>query len=143
MPSEQKNNIIGVDPGTGKIGLAVLNASGDVLMKAIYHKVDWTNECLGKILREYSPFTLVIGNGTGMENIRKTIINLIGETFEIKIVDEKQTSEEARIEFLKSLTFLKRTLFVVGQIFGTARFEIDDHVAVILARRYFNNISGN
>ena len=143
MLSEQKRNIIGVDPGTGKIGLAVLNASGDVVTKAVFRKDEWSDECLGRILKKYIPFTLVIGNGTGMENIRKIITTLVKESFEIKIVDEKGSSELARKEFLISLSPLKRTFFIIGQIIGTARFEIDDHVAVILARRYFDNISSN
>jgi RNase H-fold protein (predicted Holliday junction resolvase) len=143
MLSEQKRNIIGVDPGTGKIGLAVLDASGDVITKAIFRRDEWSDECLGRILREYTPFTLVIGNGTGMENIRKIITTLVNESFEIKIIEEKGSSEQARKEFLMSLSPLKRTIFIIGQIIGTVRFEIDDHVAVILARRYFDNISSN
>lgn len=143
MSSEQMKNIIGIDPGTGKIGLAVLNASGDVVMKAIFRKDEWSDECLGKTLKEYSPFTLVIGNGTGMENIRKIISTLVKDKFETVVLEEKQTSEQARKEFLKSLSPLKRTFFIIGQIIGTVRFEIDDHVAVILARRYLDNISGN
>lgn len=125
--------VIGVDPGRDKCGVAVLAADCTVLLQQVIKTADLL-EKIGLMLEKYEAVTLVLGNGTTSESVQKSV----GERYprlRVKVVDEYYTTQLARQEYwqAKPPQGWRRLLPVSMQV---PPEPVDDFVAVILARRY-------
>lgn len=144
MKTKSKNmNIIAVDPGREKCGLAVLEKSGEAI-NVLSQRVIATealasavNECALK----HECKTLVIGNGTTSKTAQQTIKTAC-PALNIVVVDEYRTTDLA-----------KKTYWVAHPPRGLKRLipttmlvppePVDDFVAVILGTRYLKSVSLN
>ncbi len=85
-------NIVGIDPGRDKCGVAVLNSSAEILFEKVIETAEFEN-ILKNLVTQYDLKMAILGNGTTHKNAEKI---LRGLNLEVKIVDEKHTTEEAR-----------------------------------------------
>ena len=85
-------NILGIDPGRDKCGVAVLNSSAEILFEQVIETAEFET-ILKKLAAQYNLQLAILGNGTTHKNAEKI---LRGLNLEVKIVDEKHTTEEAR-----------------------------------------------
>ena len=85
-------NILGIDPGRDKCGVAVLNSDGDILFEEVIETADFET-ILKNLVAQFNLQLAILGDGTTHKNAEKILHNL---NLEVKIVDEKHTTEEAR-----------------------------------------------
>jgi RNase H-fold protein (predicted Holliday junction resolvase) len=130
--------VLAIDPGSAKCGVAVVQADGTVLYRAII-TVDSTVEETRTLVARYRPVVVLMGRGTGS----KPALKLLEEAelgSPLCPVDETRTSEEARARFVAENPargwerLLPRSLRTPTQPY-------DDYVAVILAERYWQSTS--
>ncbi len=140
--SETQKTVLSIDPGRIKCGLAVVRGS-DVHSNTLHHEViDLDNlETTIKLLNnKYNIDVVVIGDGTGSQNISKIVKEL--KIAKIEFVDEKNTSILARSRyFIENPPRGWRRLLPIS--LQTPPELFDDYVAVILAERYLNTLKTN
>ncbi len=85
-------NIIGIDPGRDKCGVAVLNSSAEILFEEVIETADFET-VIKKLVAQFNIQLAILGDGTTHKNAEKI---LRGLNLEVKVVDEKHTTEEAR-----------------------------------------------
>ncbi|SEH24689.1 hypothetical protein SAMN05216583_10643 [Selenomonas sp. KH1T6] len=125
-------NIMALDPGRDKCGLAVLNGQGEILWRQVIETRALEEFAIARA-REHDPVCLIMGNGTTSKEAEGRLKKALPE-MTLKVVDEYRTTEEA-----------KKLYWQVNPPKGWRRFlpvtmqvppePVDDLVAVILARR--------
>jgi RNase H-fold protein (predicted Holliday junction resolvase) len=123
--------ILGIDPGTRKVGLAVVDAGGNALEIAI-EPLDGVADRVRALLGRYGVDAIAIGKGTNALGLAQRMGNL---GIPIGYVDERETTLKAR-----SLYFADhpprgwRRLIPLGMQLPPR--PVDDYAAVLIARRY-------
>lgn len=123
--------VLGVDPGTRKVGLAVVDAGGSALEIAIVPLEDVDLAVRG-LLSRYAIDAIAMGKGTNAGGLARQLGD-VGTP--IGFVDERETTLKAR-----SLYFADhpprgwRRLIPLGMQLPPR--PIDDYAAVLIARRY-------
>lgn len=131
--------VLAIDPGRSKCGVAILRRGEGVLARAVVSRNDLAR--LARVLiAQFVPQAVVLGRGTGMKDVER-VIRLIDDAPHIEIVDETYTSLDARKRFFKENPprGLKRLIPTTLQ---TPSVAYDDYVAVILAERYLEGLTG-
>ena len=85
-------SIVGIDPGRDKCGVAVLNSSAEILFEEVIETAEFET-ILKKLIAQFNLRLAILGDGTTHKNAEKILRTL---NLEVKIVDEKHTTEEAR-----------------------------------------------
>ena len=128
-------NIVGIDPGRDKCGVAVLNSSAEILFEEVIETAEF-EIILKKLCTEFNLQLAILGDGTTHKNAEKI---LRGLNLEIKIVDEKHTTEEAR-----KLYWKKNPPRGWRKILPTSMqvppVPVDGIVAEILVTRHLKNL---
>ena len=134
------NSIAALDPGRDKCGLAVLSASGEILLQQVIQTASLEQEIL-RMMENYHPQVLVLGDGTTSRQ-EKERIGAAAPALQVEVVDEYRTTEQAKTEYWKAHppTGWRRLLPTTMQV---PPVPVDDFVAVILARRFLDLSKGN
>jgi RNase H-fold protein (predicted Holliday junction resolvase) len=123
--------ILGIDPGTRKVGIAVLDAEGTALEIAI-EPLEEVEIRVQALIGRYTIDAIAMGKGTNAASLAE---KLGGLGLPIAFVDERETTLKAR-----SLYFADhpprgwRRLIPLGMQLPPR--PIDDYAAVLIARRY-------
>lgn len=129
-------NILAIDPGREKTGIAVLNNDSDVLEHKIINSEDLISQI--KILfNDYVINLIVMGNGTSS---RKKYNLLKQEFMDVKIVliDEYRTTDEARkLYFQENPPKGWKKLIPLGM--QVPPVPVDDYAAIVIGRKYLKN----
>ena len=130
--------IMGVDPGSAKCGIAVVEDQHDGT-KILFRSVVPTGELapyLQEIDRDFEPDLIVVGDGTRSSPIQQTVRDALpGKS--MLIVDERDTSIRARERYwIENPRRWWRRLLPSTLL--TPLEPVDDYVAVILAERVLN-----
>ena len=96
--------IVGVDPGP-KPGIAVVG-DGFVVEKMHLSSVDDVRGAVDEISRGYSPLRLTVRIGNGDIVNRNRIINSLVDTYEVEIVDERNTTRTITDRDVESAKFI-------------------------------------
>jgi len=125
--------VLGVDPGTGKAGYALLEPDGSVLAQGI-EPVGGLVARLSALAAQYRPACLAVGRGT---NAAAVVRGLEALGLPVHLVDEYETTRFARaLYFAENPPAGWRRLIPLGlQVPPRA---IDDYAAVLIARRYLD-----
>ena len=123
-------NILAIDPGNQKCGLAITDHEGTVLKKMVA-PADKLVEMVGALCREFSIAVIVIGDRTYSKKVRESLQSL---NLAIESVDENRSSIEGRYRYLKENTTGLAKLLPIG--LRTPKQPYDDYVAVVLAERF-------
>ncbi len=126
-------NLLAIDPGKNKLGLAVLNQEGKVLERQIEETAN-LKTTLPRLFTHYHTHIIVIGNGTRAKNIQKTIMQLELNAHIISI-NEKNTTLEGRKLYWK-INPPKGLWKLVPTTLRTPPAPYDDLAAVIIGRRF-------
>lgn len=129
--------ILGFDPGRDKCGLALVTKDKQIL----YNKVipsENAIELINDLMSKYKPSKLIMGNQTTAKQWKRRLINNLNLSIEIILVDEKNSTVEARKKYWqmyppKGLTKL------IPQGLRIPPRPVDDIVALILIDRYLDN----
>ena len=84
-------NIIGIDPGRDKCGVAVLNFSGEIKFQKVI-ETENLQQTLAELTKNFEIKLAILGNGTTSKSAEKILQNFLP----VKVVDEKSTTELAR-----------------------------------------------
>lgn len=125
-------NILGIDPGRAKTGLAVVNQNGAILWRAIVVPAE-LGATLPALIETWRVGALALGNSTSSESARTQIASLeLGVA--VRVVDESGSTLEARALYWADNppTGWRR---VVPLSLQEPPTPIDDYAAAIVARR--------
>ncbi len=123
--------ILGVDPGTRKVGFAILDGAGETRDLGIELIDDFSARAKG-LLERWTFTTIAIGTGTNARTLGRQLAEL---GIPVSYVDERETTLRAR-----SLYFADhpprgwRRLIPLGM--QVPPRPIDDYAAVLIARRF-------
>lgn len=126
-------NIIAVDPGREKCGIAVMQNDGNIFYQQVIATADLA-QTVKDCYKKYGSTCLVIGDGTTSKDAQAAIRAAV-EELEICVVNEYRTTDKAKIRYWQENPpkGWRRFLPVTMQV---PPVPVDDYVAVILAERY-------
>ena len=129
-------NIAALDPGRDKCGFAVLDGEGKVLTQRVI-ETDKLIEEVTAAKADYGFSRLLIGNGTTSREAQGKLAQIAA--LEVIVRDEYRTTELAKKEYWKANPpqGWRRLIPVTMQV---PPVPVDDFVAVILARRYYQEV---
>ncbi|MGI0483672.1 pre-16S rRNA-processing nuclease YqgF [Geminocystis sp. CENA526] len=126
--------ILGFDPGRDKCGVALVNKNKQILYNKVISSED-SIEILNQLISKYKPFKLVMGNQTTSQEWKKRLINNLHLSIEIVLVDEKNSTVEAREKYWEMYPPQGLTRLIPKGLRTPPR-PVDDIVAIILIDRY-------
>ena len=129
-------NILAIDPGREKTGIAILNNDSDVLEHKIINSEDLISQ-IKNLFNDYVINLIVMGNGTSS---RKKYNLLKQEFIDVKIVliDEYRTTDEARkLYFQENPPKGWKKLIPLGM--QVPSVPVDDYAAIVIGRKYLKN----
>jgi RNase H-fold protein (predicted Holliday junction resolvase) len=128
--------ITAIDPGREKCGVAVATLEQEIVTQEIVPTFKLKAR-LETLQTKYNSSQLVVGNGTNSEFITQEVGSLFSE---IKVIDEANSTLEARDYYWERnpptgfWKLVPRSLLYPPEPF-------DDYVAVILLKRYANQLT--
>ncbi len=125
--------VLGVDPGTGKAGYAVLDSDGTPLIQGIEGLAGLAQR-LAAVVAEFGPSVLAVGRGT---NAGRVIKSLEALGLPVRQVDEYETTRFARTLYFAdhAPTGWRRLIPLSLQV---PPRPVDDYAANLIARRYLD-----
>lgn len=133
MLVDNRKNLLGIDPGRSKCGLAVLDMKKNLLYKNIVNTALISSYLLD-LDNKYNISDIVLGDGTFAAEIKQKIKKVFN--YPIYFVDEAYTTIQAEERYrAENYRGWKRCL---GFIKWKPSCPVDDYVAVILVERYLN-----
>lgn len=130
--------IIGIDPGSEKCGVAVVDVQGNCHHRAVVPTADLA-QVVNRLVDDYPVRQIVIGDGTASERLIATLrdADLLRGLGEPVVIDESHSTEEARRNYLLENRRGWRRLVPIG--LQSPREPVDDYVAEVLVRRYLSS----
>ncbi|MGM0500529.1 MAG: Holliday junction resolvase RuvX [Bacillota bacterium] len=132
------NYLLALDPGSDKVGTAVLDYQAQEQEKTIV-KIDELLDHLKEIFEIYQIEEIIIGNGTGAEKI----IELIKNNFKnkkISLVEEEFTTEEAQARYLKEKPMSNYEKLLRKVVSWKLKKPLDDYAALIIGEKYLEKL---
>ena len=128
-----KKYILGIDPGSSKTGVALVDESGNIFKVEVILKENFKNDILDFLVSAV-PEVCVIGDGTTSSTMQETLKKLF-PSLNMFVINEAHSTEEARGLYWK-LNPPKglRKLFPIGM--QTPPINLDGYAAAVLARRF-------
>lgn len=133
------NNLLALDPGRDKVGTAVLSFNKEEKEKTIV-KIDELLDHLAEIFNKYQIAEIVIGNGTGAEDLKKMISGSYDD-LKIRFVEEEYTTEEAQARYLKEKPMSNYEKLLRKMVSWKVKKPLDDYAALIIGEKYLESIS--
>ncbi|GIV18512.1 MAG: resolvase [Armatimonadota bacterium] len=130
--------VFGIDPGRSKVGVAVVQSDGQVLYRAVLAVEELSGE-LSRLCERFRPQSVVVGGGTGFRSLEPLLRQVLSDV-PMQVVNEAFTSEEARRRYLRENP-PKGWRRLIPSWLRTPDEPYDDYVAVILAERYWREVS--
>jgi RNase H-fold protein (predicted Holliday junction resolvase) len=131
--------VLAIDPGRAKCGVAVVDRGATTRYRAIV-STEALADTVIELAARWRPVTLLLGNGTGAEELAARI-GALSPDIPLVRVDERFTSEQARARYVQEVPargwrrLLPRTL-------RYPETPYDDFVAVLLAERWWSSGGG-
>lgn len=130
-----KNEILAIDPGREKTGIAILNNS-DVLEHKIINSEELV-QIIKSLLEKYIIKTIVMGNGTSS----KKKYDLLKREFidrDIVLINEYRTTDEAgKLYFQENPPKGWKKLIPLGM--QVPPVPVDDYAAIVIGRKYLKD----
>lgn len=133
--SQQQTIIIGFDPGRDKCGVAAMERGG----KIVCHEVVAAETAISfiqSLCRQFTVTLFVMGNQTTAKQWKQKLEAQLSPTFPIVMVDERNSTLEARERYWQMYPPQGLTRFI-PQGMRLPPCPIDDIVAILLIERYF------
>lgn len=132
------DNLLAIDPGRDKIGVAILSFAKEEKEKTIVKKEELP-EHLDEIFTKYQIKEIVIGNGTGAEEIKEMIVS-ISTDIVIKFVEEEFTTEEAQARYLREKPMSNYEKLLRKVISWKVKKPLDDYAALIIGEKHLEKL---
>jgi RNase H-fold protein (predicted Holliday junction resolvase) len=123
--------VLGVDPGTRKVGYALVGGDGTTLVRGI-EEIGAFADRIDRLAATHCIVAIALGGGTNVHSVRQV---LAGIALPVDLVDEHETTLEARtLYFADNPPRGWRRLIPAGLLLPPR--PIDDYAAVLIARRW-------
>lgn len=126
-------NILGVDPGRRKTGIAVVGGDGEILAREIIAP-DSLELRLAELINQWKIERVALGNSTASDEARAQIERALSDAIELRIVDETGSTLEARALYWNDNPRAGWRKIVPLSLQEPPQ-PIDDYAAAIVARR--------
>ena len=127
-------NVLAVDPGTGKCGLAVVDRQRGCLQRVIVNREDLLGQ-VRQYLDSFSVERVLVGGATGSKPVVQELKQHL--SVPVEVVNEFRTTERARGRYFKDHP--PRGLWrLVPLGLQTPAVAIDDYAAIVMAEDWFN-----
>jgi RNase H-fold protein (predicted Holliday junction resolvase) len=126
--------ILAIDPGRAKCGVAIVEDNFDVLHRAIVPTTGLIDS-LPELCHRFEPEAVVLGDGTGSLAVQETV-NSLSLGCPVHLVEECHTSESARERYVAEVP-ARGWRRLVPRSLRSPENPYDDFVAVILAERWW------
>lgn len=124
-------SVLGIDPGTRKVGYALVSEGGGVVARGI-EAVDTLAPRVAALAAAHVIATLAIGTGTNAKGISAQLATL---GIPLRLVDERETTLGARrLYYAENPARGWQRLLPIGLRFPPR--PIDDYAAELIARRF-------
>ena len=130
--------LLALDPGSDKVGTAVLNYQAQEQEKTIV-KINELLQHLNDLFKTYKIEEIIIGNGTGSEKIKEVIENNFRDK-KINLVEEEFTTEEAQARYLKEKPMSNYEKLLRKFVNWKVNKPLDDYAALIIAEKYLRKL---
>jgi len=130
--------LLALDPGSDKVGTAVLSFQAEEKEKTIV-KIEELVDHLTEVFAHYQIEEIIIGNGTGAENI----IKLLKDNFQnrrISLVEEEFTTEEAQARYLQEKPMSNYEKLLRKIVNWKLKKPLDDYAALIIGEKYLEKL---
>jgi hypothetical protein len=137
MSAEQGKVLLAVDPGTGKCGVAVVGADGEVVARTVVSTGElWRS--LRQLLEDHPIAVAVVGDRTGSEAVWREAHNACqARGVPVHKIAEHGSTREGLLRYWRENPRRGwRRLFPPGWLQPPEPF--DDYVAVVLAERWLS-----
>lgn len=127
-------NILGLDPGRDKCGVAVINREGQVR----YHQVIDAEQAIAilqKLWQQYEVKLMVMGDGTTSEVWEQQIVSNFPPSLSLVKVNETNSTLEARDRYWQMYP-PQGWQKIIPQGLRVPPRPVDDLVAILLIERY-------
>ncbi|HQJ23900.1 MAG TPA: resolvase [Bacillota bacterium] len=127
--------VIGVDPGSSKVGLALLDGEGRLIKRRIVARSEAASEIACLAANKHA--TIALGNGTTAKQLVSEIRAALkdGGSVDIVMVDEMNSTLEGRTNYLTD-NKPKGLAALIPMGLRSPKRHWDDYVAEVIARRY-------
>jgi len=132
------SDLLALDPGSDKVGAAVLSFTEDEREKTIVKKEELLDH-LKEIFSHYQIKEIVIGNGTGAEAVKEMISSAYPD-LEITLIEEKYTTEEAQARYLEEKPMSNYEKLLRKMVSWKVKKPLDDYAALIIGEKYLKKI---
>lgn len=129
--------ILAIDPGKDKCGIAVLSNNKIVLERKVISRKSLSVEIMG-ILSRFEIDTIILGGGTGSKDINKELRKFIQEV-KIVLFPEKFTTLDARKRYWKENP-PKGLWKLIPVTLRLPPKPYDDYVATLLGERFLESL---
>ena len=128
-----KEYILGIDPGSSKTGVALVDEKGEIYKVEVLLMTDFS-AALKNFLGSTEPKQCVIGNGTTSTTMQETLKSTFPSLY-INVIDEAYSTEEARkLYWEQNPPKGLRKLFPIGM--QTPPINLDGYAAAVLVKRF-------
>ncbi len=124
--------ILGIDPGTAKCGLALVQEDGAVLFRAVVAPADLP-VTLAQLVRERPITAVALGNRTGAATVRGLVEQSLPGVPVAPVTEHESTRQARRLYWQYHPPRGWRRLVPLGLL--VPRLPLDGYAAEILARR--------
>jgi len=127
--------VIGVGPGSSKVGLALLDGNGKLIERLIIPRSEAA--CKIACLAAEKHATIALGNGTTAKQLIQEIKAALpdGDSVDIAMVDEMNSTLEGRTNYLTE-NKPRGLAALIPMGLRIPKRHWDDYVAEVIARRY-------
>jgi RNase H-fold protein (predicted Holliday junction resolvase) len=132
------NNLLALDPGSDKVGTAVLSYTKEEKEKTIVKKEELLDH-LAEIFNNYQIKEIIIGDGTGAEAVKKMISSRYSD-LKITMVAEEYTTEEAQARYLKEKPMSNYEKLLRKVVSWKLKKPLDDYAALIIGEKYLDKL---
>ena len=127
---------LGVDPGSSKTGLALVDGAGKIVKLHIAESQNIDNEIV-EFIKNSCPVHIVLGNGTNSRNIGESVKRVLNDVM-VAVVEEAHSTEEARtLYWQENPPKGMKKLIPLGMLVPPV--PLDAYAAVILVRRFLED----
>ena len=130
--------LLSIDPGTYKIGLAVINVNtGDLAFKRIVTLGEFM-DLVEVLASEFLPEVIVLGDGTGHKFLFEVLRKRFKGKYRVLLFPERNTTLRARQFYVSQGRNLIDTIL---RFFRVSFMEVDDIAAYLIGLDYLNSLS--
>ena len=135
------NNLLALDPGSDKVGTAVLSYTKEEKEKTIVKKEELLDH-LAEIFNNYQIKEIIIGDGTGADSVKEMVSSRYSD-LKITMVAEEYTTEEAQARYLKEKPMSNYEKLLRKVVSWKLKKPLDDYAALIIGEKYLDKLDKN